>query len=89
MKLTAEVLRKVRFTVRKGNAYDANEVDAFMDELISAVESLEAGRDSDPDRTARLEAVCEIRAEMTERITQAVLDAEKQIAPLVSFDRDL
>ncbi|MCI5650777.1 MAG: DivIVA domain-containing protein [Ruminococcus bromii] len=82
MRLTSEALRKVRFTVRKGNAYDAAEVDAFMDELIAAVEVQEAGG-ADPDRTARLEAVCEIRAEMTERIMRELLDAEKQIAPLM------
>ena len=82
MRLTSEALRKVRFTVRKGNAYDAAEVDAFMDELIAAVEVQEAGG-ADPDRTARLEAVREIRAEMTERIMRELLDAEKQIAPLM------
>ena len=82
MRLTSEALRKVRFTVRKGNAYDAAEVDAFMDELIAAVEVQEEGG-ADPDRTARLEAVCEIRAEMTERIMRELLDAEKQIAPLM------
>lgn len=82
MRLTSEALRKVRFTVRKGNAYDAAEVDAFMDELIAAVEAQEASG-ADPDRTARLEAVCEIRAEMTERIMRELLDAEKQIAPLM------
>ena len=82
MRLTSEALRKVRFTVRKGNAYDAAEVDAFMDELIAAVEVQEAGG-ADPDRTARLEAGCAIRAETTERSTRELLDAEKQIAPLM------
>lgn len=88
MRLTVEALRKVRFTVRKGNAYDAAEVDAFMDELIAAVEALEAGDGGSPDRMARLEAICEIRAEMTARIMQEILDAEKQIAPLTESGRD-
>ena len=33
VELTAEYLRRVRFTLRRGGAYDAGEVDAFMDAL--------------------------------------------------------
>lgn len=72
MELTPEYIKAVRFTVKRGNTYDAAEVDAFLDELLEAV-------------TARQNrAVCTIRAEMTEQITRAVLEAEKRIAPLLS-----
>ena len=71
MELTPEYIKAVRFTVKRGNTYDAAEVDAFLDELLVA----------DADTLA---AVCTIRAEMTEQITRAVLEAEKRIAPLLS-----
>jgi hypothetical protein len=59
--------------------YDAAEVDAFLDELLVAV----TARQNTPDADT-LAAVCTIRAEMTEQITRAVLEAEKRIAPLLS-----
>ncbi|MGN0479426.1 MAG: DivIVA domain-containing protein [Hominenteromicrobium sp.] len=86
MQLTSKALKQIRFTIRRGNAYDAAEVDAFMDELIAAVEAQEAGS-GESDRTARLEAVCEIRAEMTEHILREILNAEKRLAPLTAADR--
>lgn len=79
MELTPEYIKVVRFTVKRGNTYDAAEVDAFLDELLEAVTALQNRPDADT-----LAAVCTIRAEMTEQITRAVLDAEKRIAPLLS-----
>lgn len=79
MELTPEHIKAVRFTVKRGNTYDAAEVDAFLDELLEAVTALQNRSDADT-----LAAVCTIRAEMTEQITRAVLDAEKRIAPLLS-----
>lgn len=79
MELTPEYIKAVRFTVKRGNTYDAAEVDAFLDELLVAV----TARQNRPDADT-LAAVCTIRAEMTEQITRAVLDAEKRIAPLLS-----
>lgn len=79
MKLTPEYIKAVRFTVKRGNTYDAAEVDAFLDELLVAV----TARQNRPDADT-LAAVCTIRAEMTEQITRAVLEAEKRIAPLLS-----
>lgn len=79
MELTPEYIKAVRFTVKRGNAYDAAEVDAFLDELLEAVTALQNRPDADT-----LAAVCTIRAEMTEQITRAVLEAEKRIAPLLS-----
>ena len=79
MELTPEYIKTVRFTVKRGNTYDAAEVDAFLDELLEAVTALQNRPDADT-----LAAVCTIRAEMTEQITRAVLDAEKRIAPLLS-----
>ena len=79
MELTPEYIKAVRFTVKRGNAYDAAEVDAFLDELLEAVTTLQNRPDADT-----LAAVCTIRAEMTEQITRAVLEAEKRIAPLLS-----
>ena len=78
MELTPEYIKAVRFTVKRGNTYDAAEVDAFLDELLEAV----TARQNTPD-AATLAAVCTIRAEMTEQITRAVLEAEKRIAPLL------
>ena len=77
VELTAEYLRRVRFTLRRGGAYDAGEVDAFMDALIAAVEA-RTKADTDAAYTARLEAICEIRAEMTESIMRTMLEAEKR-----------
>ena len=37
MELTPEYIKAVRFTVKRGNTYDAAEVDAFLDELLEAV----------------------------------------------------
>ena len=37
MELTPEYIKAVRFTVKRGNTYDAAEVDAFLDELLVAV----------------------------------------------------
>lgn len=54
-------------------------MDAFLDELLEAV----TARQNTPDADT-LAAVCTIRAEMTEQITRAVLEAEKRIAPLLS-----
>lgn len=54
-------------------------MDAFLDELLEAVTALQNCPDADT-----LAAVCTIRAEMTEQITRAVLEAEKRIAPLLS-----
>lgn len=79
MELTPEYIKSVRFTVKRGNTYDAAEVDAFLDELLVAVTALQNRPDADT-----LAAVCTIRAEMTEQITRAVLEAEKRIAPLLS-----
>lgn len=79
MELTPEYIKSVRFTVKRGNTYDAAEVDAFLDELLEAVTKLQNRPDADT-----LAAVCTIRAEMTEQITRAVLEAEKRIAPLLS-----
>ncbi len=79
MELTPEYIKTVRFTVKRGNTYDAAEVDAFLDELLEAV----TARQNRPDADT-LAAVCTIRAEMTEQITRAVLEAEKRIAPLLS-----
>lgn len=79
MELTPEYIKAVRFTVKRGNTYDAAEVDAFLDELLEAVAALQNRPDADT-----LAAVCTIRAEMTEQITRAVLEAEKRIAPLLS-----
>lgn len=79
MELTPEYIKAVRFTVKRGNTYDAAEVDAFLDELLEAV----TARQNTPD-VDTLAAVCTIRAEMTEQITRAVLEAEKRIAPLLS-----
>lgn len=79
MELTPEYIKTVRFTVKRGNTYDAAEVDAFLDELLEAVIALQNRPDADT-----LAAVCTIRAEMTEQITRAVLEAEKRIAPLLS-----
>ena len=79
MELTPEYIKAVRFTVKRGNNYDAAEVDAFLDELLEAV----IARQNRPDADT-LAAVCTIRAEMTEQITRAVLEAEKRIAPLLS-----
>lgn len=79
MELTPEYIKAVHFTVKRGNTYDAAEVDAFLDELLVAV----TARQNRPDADT-LAAVCTIRAEMTEQITRAVLEAEKRIAPLLS-----
>ena len=79
MELTPEYIKAVRFTVKRGNTYDAAEVDAFLDELLEAVIALQNRPDADT-----LAAVCTIRAEMTEQITRAVLEAEKRIVPLLS-----
>lgn len=79
MELTPEYIKAVRFTVKRGNTYDAAEVDAFLDERLVAVTALQNRSDADT-----LAAVCTIRAEMTEQITRAVLEAEKRIAPLLS-----
>ena len=79
MELTPEYIKAARFTVKRGNTYDAAEVDAFLDELLEAV----TARQNTPDADT-LAAVCTIRAEMTEQITRAVLEAEKRIAPLLS-----
>ena len=79
MELTHEYIKAVRFKVKRGNTYDAAEVDAFLDELLVAV----TARQNTPDADT-LAAVCTIRAEMTEQITRAVLEAEKRIAPLLS-----
>ena len=79
MELTPEYIKSVRFTVRRGNTYDAAEVDAFLDELLEAATALQNRPDADT-----LAAVCTIRAEMTEQITRAVLEAEKRIAPLLT-----
>ena len=81
MELTPEYIKAVRFTVKRGNTYDAAEVDAFLDELLVAVTALQNRPDADT-----LAAVCTIRAEMTEQITRAVLEAEKRIAPLLSAE---
>ncbi len=75
MELTPEYIKAVRFTVKRGNTYDAAEVDAFLDELLEAVTALQNRPDADT-----LAAVCTIRAEMTEQITRAVLEAEKRPA---------
>ena len=41
MELTPEYIKAVRFTVKRGNTYDAAEVDAFLDELLEAVTALQ------------------------------------------------
>lgn len=87
VELTADYLRHVRFKVRRGNTYDAGEVDAFMDALIAAVEA-RAEKEGDAAYTARLEAICEIRAEMTEQVMRAMLEAEKKIAPILAVDEN-
>lgn len=84
MELTPEYIKAVRFTVKRGNTYDAAEVDAFLDELLVAV----TARQNRPDADT-LAAVCTIRAEMTEQITRAVLEAEKRIAPLLSDENSV
>ena len=68
MELTPEYIKAVRFTVKRGNTYDAAEVDAFLDELLEAVTALQNRPDADT-----LAAVCTIRAEMTEQITRAAV----------------
>lgn len=83
VELTADYLRHIRFRIRRGNTYDAGEVDAFMDALIAAVEA-RAEKEGDAAYTARLEAVCEIRAEMTEQVMRVMLEAEKKIAPILA-----
>ena len=35
MELTPEYIKAVRFTVKRGNTYDAADVDAFLDELLA------------------------------------------------------
>ena len=60
MELTPEYIKAVRFTVKRGNTYDAAEVDAFLDELLVAV----TARQNTPDADT-LAAGCTIRAEMT------------------------
>lgn len=87
IELTAGYLRGVRFKVRRGNTYDAAEVDAFMDALIAKVEALE-DLSGDLPHVMRLEAVCEIRAEMTERIMRELLEAEKKLTPLLKQDEN-
>ena len=82
VELTAEYLRRVRFTLRRGGAYDAG-----MDALIAAVEA-RTKADTDAAYTARLEAICEIRAEMTESIMRTMLEAEKKVAPLLEADEN-
>ena len=44
MELTPEYIKAVRFTVKRGNTYDAAEVDAFLDELLEAVIALQTVR---------------------------------------------
>ena len=44
MELTPEYIKAVRFTVKRGNTYDAAEVDAFLDELLEAVTALQNTR---------------------------------------------
>ncbi|MBQ2667122.1 MAG: DivIVA domain-containing protein [Clostridia bacterium] len=83
MQLTSEYLRNIRFTVRRGNTYDAREVDRFMDELIEAVEEMEL-QPTDTQRVERLEAVCSIRAEMTDKILREILSAEKQLQRMLT-----
>lgn len=88
MKLNSESLKNTRFTVHRGKYYDAREVDAFLDELIAAVEAAEETPDrADPFYVQQLEAVCEIRAEMTELITKEILRAEKLLAPYTASDK--
>lgn len=88
MKLNSESLKNTQFTVHRGKYYDAREVDAFLDELIAAVEAAEANPDrADPLYVQQLEAVCEIRAEMTELITKEILRAEKSLAPYSVSDK--
>ena len=58
MELTPEYIKAVRFTVKRGNTYDAAEVDAFLDELLEAV----TARQNTPD-VDTLAAVCTIRAD--------------------------
>lgn len=47
MELTPEYIKAVRFTVKRGNTYDAAEVDAFLDELLEAVTALQNRPDAD------------------------------------------
>ena len=56
MELTPEYIKAVRFTVKRGNTYDAAEVDAFLDELLEAV----TARQNTPDADT-LAAVCTTR----------------------------
>lgn len=35
MELTPEYIKAVRFTVKRGNTYDATEVDAFLDGIFT------------------------------------------------------
>ena len=58
MELTPEYIKAVRFTVKRGNTYDAAEVDAFLDELLVAV----TARQNTPDADT-LAAVCTLRAD--------------------------
>ena len=69
MELTPEYIKAVRFTVKRGNTYDAAEVDAFLDELLEAVTALQNRPDADT-----LAAVCTIRAEMTEQICYNIIE---------------
>ena len=78
MELTPEYIKAVRFTVKRGN-FSMPPRWTFLDELLEAV----TARQNTPDADT-LAAVCVIRAEMTEQITRAVLEAEKRIAPLLS-----
>lgn len=57
-----------------------------MDELIRTVEELE--RVPSRGYTEHLEAICEIRAEMTEGIMREILDAEKRLKPLVDSQEE-
>ena len=47
MELTPEYIKAVRFTVKRGNTYDAAEVDAFLDELLEAVTARQNTPDAD------------------------------------------
>ena len=55
--------------------------------MIAAVEA-RTKADTDAAYTARLEAICEIRAEMTESIMRTMLEAEKKVAPLLEADEN-
>lgn len=76
MELTPEYIKAVRFTVKRGNTYDAAEVDAFLDELLVAV----TARQNTPDADT-LAAVCTIRAEMTEQITREYSKPKNALHP--------